>query len=261
MTRLAIIYPSHRPHLVMRSYSSRKALGDLDYKFCVIGQNPVTHEMLSKLEDTRFVIVDPPKVPGLIEMVRWYQIGFDMAKDADYFLIVDDDHHWKEITFNHPSSGEYIKQCLDWMDVNPDVGFLMTKGYFGSAAWGDAFVKSPTNGLVNLDRGMIMRNIPEFKFTEEEQSFVGTLVESLLGYKIMAMGYKIAKRFCNPTLKDRGKRLNSGGISYSDETLTNNIMGYIRRIYNDPTWTHESRKYPRGLMAMHRKARNDLRGS
>lgn len=230
-------------------------MAPIDYVFCVIGQHPVTHDMLINQPDVRFTIVSPPAIPGLIEMVMWYNIGMAMGIDCEYFLIVDDDHRYK------PGSGKYFQQCIDYMDAHPDVGFMMTKGYFGSAAWGDAIVKHPANGLVNLDRGMIMRNVAEFEFNEEELGFVGTLVESLLCYKMMALGYNVAKRFCNPTLKDRSKRLNNGLISYSDETLQANIGGYIRRIYNDPTWTHESRKYPSGLLAIQRKARNDLWGS
>lgn len=200
-------------------------------------------------------MVPKPEVPGLLEMVSWYDIGMKMAPEAEYFLIVDDDHHYKEAVGVRPSSGEYYAQCIDFMDDNPNVGFMMTKSYFGGAAWGDVPKINPDNGLVSLGWGMFLRNVPEFVLTDEELGYYGSMVESLLCYKIMALGYDMAKRFYCPTLKDPGKRVGTGGISYSHETLNANIVGHIRRIYDDPKWEHESKKYPKGLMAQHRKAK------
>jgi hypothetical protein len=205
----------------------------------------------------RWCIEPQPIVPGLLDMVKWYNIGMSMGSDAEYFLIVDDDHHYKAANDTRPSSGTYYQECLDFMDTHPNVGFMMTKSYFGGAAWGDTPKINPDNGLVSLGWGMFLRNVPAFQLTDEELAFQGSMVESLLCYKIMAMGYDLAKRFNCPTLKDPGKTVGSGGISYSHETLNANIVGYIRRIYDDPTWEHESKKYPKGLWSQYLKAKTE----
>lgn len=233
---------------------SRRHLNPLDYVFCVVPQIPIEPFMFEGLENTRHKFAPPPNVPLLLDMVRWYSMGMALGHDCEYFLIVDDDHHYKGPQGDKVSSGIYYQQCLDYLDSNTDVGFMMCKSYFGGAAWGDVPRKNPDNGLISLGWGMIMRNVPEFKFTDEELNFKGSMVESLLCYKMMELGHRVAKRFYCPTLKDPGKTVESGGISYSNETLNANIVGYIRRRYNDPTWEHESKKYPGNLLARQREA-------
>lgn len=242
MSKVAIIFPSNRPHLIERQYATREHLEPLDYQFHIIAQDPVSNNQLLSMWRTKFTKVAVPEKPDLIEMVRWYDHGFRIAQSADYFLIVDDDHRYV------PGSGKYFQECIDYMDANPNVGFMYTKGYTERASeFGDSFWINPEDGMISLGRGMILRNIKGFHFTEKELGFVGTLVESLICYKIIMMGYDVVKRFHNPTLKDPSTKLYSGGIAYSRGILLDNILGHIKREYLDPSWEHESREYPTAI--------------
>jgi hypothetical protein len=208
--------------------------------------NPVTIEHLDSLRDVRWVLVDPPKVPGLIEMVAWYQIGMTLGRDAEYFLFVDDDHHFV------PGSGFYYQQCINYMDHWHDVGFMTTHRNHGGLPLekGDYIVNS-ANGLVSLGRGMFMRNAPDFYLTAREIAYPGGMVESLLCYRMMALGYTFVKRLGCPTMKDPSKQVGIDNPTYSHDVLNRNLVGWIRQIYADPTWEHNSRLYPAGLMEQH----------
>jgi len=247
MPKVSILIPTHLRMEIASLMRTTPNLKPMDFEVCVLGQPPVTHRFLEQQKVHRHIIVPVPKVKNLIEMVQWYAYLMSMGSDCEYYLIVDHDHRFKEAKDGKPSSGQYYQECIDYMDANPDVGVFLTKSYFGGAAWKYEIKKNPENGLVNINTGMFLRNVPEFVLTEEEKSFVGTLVESLLAYKMMALGYKLAKRYYCPTRYTRNKRLYSGLPTYSRTVLLANIQGYIRRIYNDPEWDHESRKYPRGL--------------
>lgn len=247
MSKVGIIVPTHILTEIAGFMRTIQHLKPMDFEVCAIAQPPVTYEFLEKMGVHTYAIVDPPKVKGLIEMVHWYDVGMRILKHCDYFLFIDHDHRFKPAKNDKPSSGTYYQECIDYMDANPDVGVFNTKFYFGGAAWKYEIKKNPVNGLLSINTGMFIRNVPEFKFNRRELSFVGTLVESLLGYKMIALGYNNAKRYYCPTTFTKSKRLYSGEPTYSKEVLLANIQGYIQEIYDDPDWDHESRKYPKGL--------------
>ena len=247
MAKISIVVPTHIKYEIASFMRSTEFLQPMDFQVCVVAQDPVTYDFLEKIGVHTYTITDPPKIKNLIEMVRWYDLGMKSGSDCDYFLFVDHDHRFQPAKNGKPSSGAYYQECIDYMDANPDVGVFNTKFYFGGAAWKYEIKKNPVNGLININTGMFIRNVPEFVFTKRELSFVGTLVESLLAYKMLALGYNNAKRYYCPTTFTRSKRLYSGEPTYSEDVLLKNIQGYIREIYNDPTWDHESRKYPKGL--------------
>jgi hypothetical protein len=194
-----------------------------------------------------------PKIEPM-PIVEWRSGCMDMAQ-GKYFLFIDHDHRFTA-KGRWPSSGTYIKECLDWMDVNYEVGSLGTNAFFGGAAWKDGFMKNPKNGLIAIVTGLFIRNVQEAHANYEERKMVGVLDESLWVYKLMAAGYTHSKRFYNPTKFDNfHTRVNVGTSSYSRKVIDNNIGGYIQRRWSDIGWHHESKKYPIGVLIEQRKNR------
>jgi hypothetical protein len=226
----------------------------IDYEIVVATQPPLSASEAIDLNIDK--VVTHPSVPITVPMpiVEWRASCMDIAV-GKYFLMIDHDHHFKP-KGKWPSSGQYLKECLDWLDDNFDVGSLGTNAFFGGAAWKDKFVKDPANGLIAIVTGLFIRNVPEAHATARERRLVGVLDESLWAYKVMAAGYRHSKRFYNPTKFDNfHTRVNTGNSSYSKKVIDQNIGGYICSRWDDPSWHHESKRYPVGVLREQRKNR------
>lgn len=236
--------------MIERSYASRNYLKPLDYKFCIVIQDPVADTVVAH-KNVRWIRLMPPKIPGLVDMIEWYAEGMSRCIDAEYFLFVDDDHHYV------PGSGNYYQECLDYMDANPDIGFITT--HKNAGGWiedkaGEGFYE-PTDGMISLGRGMIMRNIDDFLIGEEELGLKGGLFESWLGFRVMELGYRYVKRLGCPTLKDPSHKVDCGaGPTYDSRWMDRHILGYVRKRYSDPGWHHEIGHFPAILLYLQARA-------
>jgi hypothetical protein len=249
--RFSIIFPSHRLAQTARIMKSLKNLSPMvhgvDYEVVVACQDPLKIQDCHDAGVDKIIPYPAVDISNPMPIVEWRAACMEFAQ-GDYFLMVDHDHMFQP-KGKWPSSGDYLLECLDWMDNNQDVGSLGTNAFFGGAAWKDKFVKNPANALVAIVTGLWIRNVPEAHATSEERKLVGVLDESLWTYKMMAAGYTHAKRFYNPTKFDNfHTRVNVGTSSYSKQVIDANIGGYIQRKWSDPTWQHESRKYPKGVL-------------
>lgn len=249
--KVSIIVPSHRPHKTRRLLRSLQDVQMLNFDVWLLNQSPLNADVFLEMRRSfQHIDIHNAEFPPVdkatpIPIVRWRAMAMAQS-DADVFLMLDDDHQFVPKSARWPSSQRYYAECVRYMETYPEVGSIMTSGFFGGAAWKDKFVRNPDNGCVALQTGLFIRNIPNL-ITGDELWLVGLLDESLYIYKAIEMGYTHVKRFYCPTKKDPSKRIGCGLPTYDKAVIQDNIGGYIQKRYNDPNWHHESKKYPRGL--------------
>lgn len=256
--RMAFIIPSNKPSVLEGFIDSMVHIPRLREvcDFILVYQEPVELTREIRNAFAKSIQIDAFVKSKPLPMLQLRRYGLQLAKEYDYICYGDDDYRFMPYRYgkNLPmSSDEYYLSSLDYMDQNPDVGVLSQRDYFGGNAWGYEIKKNPKNGLIeNSSGGILLRNIgADIIFPRECWDFVGVMSEPLCGFNIMAEGYSLAKRFNCPnrfTRPGASKHVETGtNISYSEEVANENAQGYIRRKFNDPTWRHSSKKYPKGL--------------
>lgn len=251
--KIALIVISNRPNNLKRFIDSLAVVSEIRELFtiCCLLQNPFTgnETFLSGID--RFNIIESKGEPVPFTLYR--KMAMQMMPDADWFWSLDDDHQFANGNgdmFNK-SCSDYYSEVFQYINGNNYVGAVNCKGYVGGYSSGYDFIVNPSNGLVATDKGGIfLRNIGIDEIIDSsEENLVGALFESLAIYNIMHRGYDLVRRFNSPmTNKNPGSAKHIGGsgvISYSDEVVNSNIQGHIRKKFNDPTWTHSSKKYPK----------------
>lgn len=253
---IGFVVVSNRPAKLKRFIKSFQHIPILRSKSCMIltHQSPVD---VPPNEFDRAVGLPPFDKSKPLPMLQLRRHGIALTSDCKYICYLDDDHQFAPSrpgkTF-YKSSEEYYLECIDYMDENQDVGILSLRGYFGGYSWGYGFKKMPSNGFIeNNAGGIFMRNIGhENIFPPECYSFVGVMSEPLCGYSIMSQGYKYAKRFNCPNKFEapgKSKHVSNGAVlSYSEQIANENVQGYIREKFDDPTWRYSDKKYPKGIL-------------
>lgn len=255
--KLGFVVVSNNPVKLKRFIASTQHLDRLKQHalFTLTHQRPVTKDDIQPFDRT--VELEPFDHSKPLPLLQLRRHGLQLVSDCDYICYLDDDHQFvpERPGKTYPkSSDDYYMEAIEWMDENPDVGVLSLRGYFGGYAWGYNFKKMPANGLIeNNAGGIFMRNIGIDRiFPRECWDFIGVMSESLSGFNVMSHGYKLAKRFNCPNKFDvPGANKHVGvnaNISYSEEICNANAQGYIRRKFNDPTWRHSSKQYPKGIL-------------
>ena len=250
-----LIIPSNRPGKFKRFSTTINILGTLAHQVRIhlSVQRPWTIDLAN--EYLHSGIIDsfsyhPPACP--MEMVKWRRSGIEQHPDSDFYWFLDDDHQFadsKSTGLFTKTCHEYYSDVFEYLKENKDVGVLSCRGYFGGYAWEYDFRKNPTNALIATSHGgLFIRNIGVEKICPESiRNNVGALYESVFGYNVMSEGYKFAKRYNSPTRTDAVKHIGDENISYSHDVVSKNNQAYIRNKFNDLTWTHSSKRYPKGL--------------
>ena len=250
-----MIVISNRPKNLHRFLNSTFILSNIRHMFeiYVLAQYPVTglEHFLSITDNVK--IIEPVSAPVPFAYLR--RQAMLMAPDSDYFWSLDDDHVFANSngkTFSKTCS-DYYREVFEFLENNQDTGVVTCRGFVGGYSWGYKFVKNPINGLVATDKGGIfLKNVGVDKIvSEDEGMLVGALFESLAAYNILSLGYNHIRRYNSPVKNippGKEKHIDgSSNISYCDETVNANIQGYIRKKFDDPNWTHSSKKYPKAI--------------
>ena len=253
MVKLSIAIHSNRPGNIKKfSTSIKEKLASLNTEVVAVIQPPVSlADCINVTKPIYHEAFDQSK-PIPFVMLRHIAITSCVG---EYILLVDDDHTFVD------GSAKYLDECVSYMDSNPDVGILATKGVFGSVAWGDRIVKHPTSGVMATSRGVIIRNVSDAITNNEENKLVGAGDEYIIGYRIMAAGWSFAKRFMNPTLQAPTKQVGHNNISYNVNLMNNNVRQYIRTRYQDPNWSYIGHRpgapirFPKGLLVEQKRNR------
>ena len=266
--KLGIVTPSHRPAtLFNRLFPTLKGFAALmkenagvEVRLLLNVQGDLTPSRAKEGWEAMCVRVpmmikeSALRAPALIN-----QLWGDAAAlwpQADVYLLLDDDHSLSSTgTPRYPiSSWRRYAQCLEYLDRYRDCGVLMCEGTLGGTPAGYNIGPSPV-GLIAVARGLFLRNLKRKwlsspLFSEYEMSLPGCYGESIDAYSIMDQGFYFAKQFNNPT-----RILPIGKISreapaddiHNYDLIQANGERYIRETYGDHAWTHDSKKYPKGL--------------
>lgn len=256
--KVGMIVITNRPDDFKQFMESMKVLGDFRERFMLFALiQPPFNGYEDFLDDVDFIEKCNKCFPPIpFVYLRKKIMNLAASYGCQWFWSLDDDHRFmdgKGDTFNK-TCAEYYTEVFDHMENNPETGVITCRGYFGGYASGYDFVTNPKNGLVATDKGGIFfRNIGVDKIIEPcEERLCGALFESLATYNIMNYGFNHVRRYNSPIYSvPPGKQKRQGisdNISYCDETLNKNVQGRIRQKFNDPTWTHSSKKYPKGLI-------------
>lgn len=257
--KIAMIVISNRPEMLERFTNS---LDDIipglrnQFELCCLLQPPFTGEEPCLAKVDRWALRPAPGKPTPFAKLR--KEAMLLYPDCDWYWSLDDDHYFAN------SGGEtFTKTCYEfyydvfqYLKYNHDAGVLTCRGYVGGYSWGYDFKVNPDNGLVATDKGGIFfRNIgPDSIVEPEEEELVGALFESLASYNIMSFKLNHVRRYNSPiknVVPGAEKRIDvSENISYSNETVNANIQGHIREKFQDPNWTHSSKKYPAYIARM-----------
>jgi len=253
--KVTIIVPSNRPFKFKRFSDSFHYLGDLRDKITihVSAQEPWKIDELQEYQHGS--IIDSfsfHEKAYPTEMIKWRRAGMEANPNSDYYWFLDDDHQFA----NSSNSGlfrktcfEYYKDVFEYLEKNQDVGVLSCRGYFGGYAWGYEIKKNPKNGLIaTAHGGLFIKNIGLEKICPLELvNNVGALYESVLGYNTISNGYNFAKRYNSPTKTESVKHIGNDNLTYSKEVISKNNQKYVREKFDDPSWEHSSKKYPKGI--------------
>lgn len=188
----------------------------------------------------------PLKVPS---MTHLRNLGITYSSNSDYFFFADDNLVFTAGTKQYPqSSGRRYLQAIDYLKNYPNCGFVMCEGSLGGSVQ-KLEISSTKVGLFATTRGLILRNIGAKKIFRSTDNLIGGLEESIACYHIIEEGFYPAKQFNNPTLhRHTSKPGKKGCIGIHDQAIwSRNCEKYIRERYEDPDWTHQSRKWPKGL--------------
>lgn len=178
--------------------------------------------------------------------------GAKLLPDAELMLFGDHDFVYTAGTPQYPSpSGVRYRQAIRYMKQNPWCAYVMCAGSLGGSVQREKI--APTSvGLISTSRGLFIRNIYKGAiFPKGATKLAGTLEESVACYYVMESDprYFGAKQFNNPTRHQMGKIVahDEKDLLHSQSVMDANLQQFIRDRYNDPQWTHNSRKFPKGL--------------
>ncbi len=251
--QVGIVFPSNNPEHAFDIFApSVKHIKDcgIHWKLLGVFQPPWTEKLIR--EFTNLIQMDyhwqseiAKRCPSMCHL-RNQAIQFDTH--LDYYMFQDDNTMFSSGTTKYPrSSGERFNEVIQYLEDNPKCGVVMCEGSLGGAQRGYEIQPYP-GGLIATTRGLFFRNTGKI-YPSGMWKLAGGMEESIAAFYAIEKGYYIAKQFNNPTrCMHRHKPNESAPGSIHDPDVTDaNVVAYIRERWNDPTWTHESRRLPRGL--------------
>ena len=185
-----------------------------------------------------------------------------LSRQCDYYMLCDDNVIFATAgTPLYPrGSAERYAQVIEYFEDFPRCGVVTCEGSLGGSFQREAIMPT-TSALMATARGLFFRNVNGGKIhTDEEESLIGGLGESVLAYGLMAKGYFIAKSMNHPTRHVHLTKVKgANGILKNDAVLHEEGLEYIRRTYHDRWWTHSSGAYPRTLVEQYKAIGADMR--
>lgn len=152
--------------------------------------------------------------------------------DSHQYVMFADDN----FRFVQASAGFY-KEVLDWMDRNPDIGFVSCVGAFGSVYHKDQLHRSKAC-IFETSRGLIFRRGLHL-FPATWESLTGGLEDLVAVYYSMEKGGLPGKRFMCPTkhpVSNRAFRESGESYIHRPDIWKANAIRFIQERYDDPTW-------------------------
>lgn len=137
-----------------------------------------------------------------------------LSRNADYYIIIDDNHKFAEGTPQYPysSSVRYL-EALDYMQVYNSCGAVNCCGAFGGHNH-KRQIKNYTGYFTSTERGILIRNVFEGDIMPDFCKHAdGTFEDCAVSIKLIENGYFIAKQFNNPTQHKEKERIDCADTS------------------------------------------------
>lgn len=259
--KITLNIPSNNPesffNILLPSIEHLKELkgedGENEITFYLIAQRPwsdidislASMAVISEGFNFEYTYVVNQEKPSMFHL---RSIGIVKSLNTDYFLMMDDNFRFTSGTPKYAaSSGKRYLQCINYLQKYSNCGFVMCEGSLGGniQKWE---ISSTITGLFATTRGIVFRNIGADYLCRKTPRLIGGLEESVFCYHIIEEGYYPAKQFNNPTQhKDKAKKGEVKSIIHDQSIWEDNCQWYIRSRYDDPQWTHSSKRWPIGL--------------
>jgi len=232
--RIDIIIPTNNPQEINGFISSLDKMTEFK-KYCIlkiIGNGKVYYDSIlgghSVNYDVTRVDGDYKGRPVPFAALRYSAM---YNSNCDYFLFLDDDHR-----FN--SSDSFLIDCLNILKKT-NCSILCTdknkKGHSG--------LKLKEDGFIWTNKGLFIKNIMNKIDFGLHNLLLGAGEDLLISYMVLEQeGLPYTLYGSNITRKER-RHINEKviqNISYSKEVMDYNIIGYLRRYFDDRDWNHDS---------------------
>lgn len=197
--------------------------GNINTKDIIRADNVVCLNQNYKLENFENKIVPFVKLRGF-PMAYTYVNG-----GTDWFLFLDDDNRFPE------GSDEFYIQCYNFLDFDPTCSVLELSNK------GNSGIYEKTDGFFWTGYGLFLRHT-ELIITDIMKDIIylkGACEDILYSYLTLEYSGLPYVIYGNPTTRDKSKPNDwnqNNNPSYSEEVLNNNVIGYIRKKFNEPNW-------------------------
>jgi len=163
-----------------------------------------------------------------------------LSYESDYIMFCDDDLIFK------PEAEQYIKKIIDILEnEKPDV-----LNIFGSR-YKNEFIHNPETCIIGTNRGLFVKTekLRDANWLNKTTELQGGLEESVIAYKALENNGKLIVIGDAPIERHYKHTPSAHNVSSIHDTLIwqYNAQKFIRQRYSDPTWTHDSGKFPIGL--------------
>jgi hypothetical protein len=255
MKKLAICLVSNRPDVLRSRWLATLPKLDrlrdrFDVGFSFQLQWPITHDLVKELEKLGPVDLHPPH-PG--SPFNWYPYREAACEnvDAEYYLSTDDDFKFGGTTPSGWSCADRYIDAIEWMDRHPSFGALAMKSFLGGASFGRDVVPAQRE-IFSMGSGILLRHIgTPWRFADPIFNVAGALDDLASVYSRIERGSFAARTFNVPVSRLPTKKVKRGSVheAYDEDWIYKYGLGRtIRERYNDPSWTFDSWKLPKGLV-------------
>lgn len=152
--------------------------------------------------------------------------------NCDFFLFLDDDHRFNEC------SDFFLIDCLNILNSKKDCSILYT-----DKDKDNNWLDIKRDGFIWTNKGLFIKNIIHKLDYGIHSTLLGAGEDLLISYMVLEQE-GLPYQYCKSNIIRKEKRYIDGkvidNISYSKEVMEDNIIGYIKRYFNDKDWTHDS---------------------
>jgi len=196
--------------------------GDVDYEH-ILGEHSVNYSFIRIDEDYK-----DKAIP--FTSLRLSGIAYS---HCDYFLFFDDDHRFNK------KLDTFLMKCIETLEEVKDCSILCTDKNKNR----NTGLKLKTDGFIWTNKGLFIKNIFNKLDFGIYSMLLGAGEDLLFSYMVLEQeGLPYILYGSDITRKE--KRYINGNIipnmSYSEEIMNNNIIGYLRHYFNDKEWIHQS---------------------
>jgi len=245
---ISVIVPSNsaeRTNEFLKSFHTMKEFNK-HCKIIIVANNEFnTNNIINTSENynVRIIYKNEFHKDGIVPFLSYRWNGIKENPFFDYCLFLDDDHKFSK------ESDRYFMNCITLLNELKDCSVLCTDRNRD----GKNGVELKEDGFIWTNRGLFIKNI--FNKIKPDLSLLGAGEDLLLSYLVLSIE-GLPYIYYGSEVTRVEKRYKNGiqvknDMSYSKETMNNNIIGFIRNEFNDKDWIHENRNnhvfYPKKL--------------